>query len=244
MQMANRSAAPAGRNRLIAALSSADRSLLDPHLETVTLEQGTLLQRASAPIEQVYFPHEGMISLLAVMSDGQAIETATVGNEGAVGAMSGFGTRLSFTRAVVQAPVIASRISSAEFRIAIQASVTLRNLMVAYNEVLLAQVQQTAACNALHTMEARLARWLLQTRDRTESDTLPLTQEFLSEMLGVQRTTVNSVVKKLEDAGVILHRRGRIEIADRKGLEAAACECYRIVRGQLSAALPEIGAMN
>ena len=101
--------------------------------------------------------------------------------------------------------------------------------MVAYNEVLLAQVQQTAACNALHKMEARLARWLLQTRDRTQSDTLPLTQELLSEMLGVQRTTVNLVVKQLEHAGVILHRRGRIEIADRKGLEAAACECYRLV---------------
>jgi len=240
MQMANRSAAPARRNRLIAALSSADRSLLDPRLETLTLEQGTLLQEASTPIEQVYFPLEGMASLLAIMSDGQAIETATVGNEGVVGAMSGFGTRLSFTRVVVQAPLIASRISSAEFRLAVQASVTLRNLMVAYNEVLVAQVQQTAACNALHDMEARLARWLLQTRDRTQSDTLPLTQELLSEMLGVQRTTVNLVVKQLEDAGVILHRRGRIEIADRKGLEAAACECYGIVRGQLAAALPEV----
>jgi CRP-like cAMP-binding protein len=117
-------------------------------------------------------------------------------------------------------------------------------LMVAYNEVLLAQVQQTAACNALHPMEARLARWLLQTRDRTDSNTLPLTQDFLSEMLGVRRTTVNVVVKKLEDAGVILHRRGRIEIADRKGLEAAACECYAIVRAQLSVALPEIGGMK
>ena len=93
-------------------------------------------------------------------------------------------------------------------------------------------------------MDARLARWLLQTRDRTTSDTLPLTQDFLSEMLGVQRTTVNLVIKQLEDAGLVLHRRGRIEIADRKGLEAAACECYAIVRGQLSAALPEIGGMN
>jgi CRP-like cAMP-binding protein len=158
-----------------------------------------------------------------------------------VGAMSGFGTRLSFTRAVVQAPMIASRIFSREFRIAVQASVALRDLMVAYNEVLLAQVQQTAACNALHNMEARLARWLLQTRDRTHSDTLSLTQDFLSEMLGVQRTTVNLVVKQLEDTGVILHRRGRIEITNRKGLEAVACECYALVRGQLSAAIPEIG---
>ena len=242
--MATRSSPSARRNRLIAALSSSDQSLLEPYLETLSLAPGTLLQEAQAPIEQVYFPHEGMVSLLAIMSDGQAIETATVGNEGVVGAMSGLGTRLSFTRAVVQAPLIASRISSGEFRIALQASVSLRDLMVAYNEVLLAQVQQTAACNALHSMEARLARWLLQTRDRTNSDTLPLTQEFLSEMLGVQRSTVNVVVKQLEDAGLVLHRRGRIEIADRKGLEAAACECYAIVRAQLSAALPEVSRVN
>jgi CRP-like cAMP-binding protein len=239
--MTNSSVQLARRNRLIAALSSSDQSLLDPHLETIAIKQGTLLQEAGERIDQVYFPLEGMISLLAVMSDGQAIETATVGNEGVVGAMSGFGTRIGFTRAVVQAPLITSRISSREFRIAVQASVSLRDLMVAYNEVLLAQVQQTAACNALHPMEARLARWLLQTRDRTDSDTLPLTQDFLSEMLGVQRTTVNLVIKQLEDAAVIVHRRGRIEITDRKGLKDMACECYGIVRTQLTAALSEIG---
>ena len=127
-----------------------------------------------------------------------------------------------------QAPIIASRILSYGFRIAVQASVSLRDLTVAYNEVLLAQVQQTAACNALHAVEARLARWLLQTRDRTDSDTLPLTQEFLSEMLCVQRTTVNLVINQLEDAGVIVHRRDRIEIIDRKGLEDVACECDAI----------------
>lgn len=239
--MTTRSASSARRNRLLAALSSSDQSLLDPHLETLPIKQGTLLQEAGEPVDQVYFPQEGMVSLLAIMNDGRAIETATVGNEGAVGAMSGFGTRLGFTRAVVQATTIASRISSREFRNAVQASASLRDLMVAYNEVLLAQVQQTAACNALHAMDARLARWLLQTRDRTDSDTLPLTQEFLSEMLGVQRTTVNLVINQLEKAGVVQHRRGRIEIVDRKGLEDVACECYAIVRTQLTAALPEIG---
>ena len=238
--MTTRSASSARRNRLLAALSSLDQSLLDPHLETLPIKQGTLLQEAGEPVDQVYFPQEGMVSLLAIMNDGRAIETATVGNEGAVGAMSGFGTRLGFTRAVVQATTIASRISSREFRNAVQASASLRDLMVAYNEVLLAQVQQTAACNALHAMDARLARWLLQTRDRTDSDTLPLTQEFLSEMLGVQRTTVNLVINQLEETGVVQHRRGRIEIVDRKGLEDVACECYAIVRTQLTAALPEI----
>jgi CRP-like cAMP-binding protein len=237
-----RPAGSARRNRLLAVLSPADRSLLEPHFETVAFRLGVILQEAGQAIEQVYFPHTGMISLLAVMSDGGAIETATVGDEGVVGAMAGFGTRLGFTRAVVQASAIMSRISSRQFRKAIRASASLQRLMVSYNEVLLAQVQQTAACNALHTMESRLARWLLQTQDRVGADALPLTQEFLSQMLGVRRTTVTLVARQLETAGVIRHRRGRIEVVDRKGLEEVACECYAIVRSQLAAALPDMVA--
>jgi CRP-like cAMP-binding protein len=172
------------RNRLLAALTSADHSLLAPHLKELSLELGSLVQEAGAPVEHVYFPHQGMISLLAMMSDGQGIETATVGSEGVTGAMSGFGIRRSSTRAVVQAPLVASRICSVQFRTAVQKSEGIRNLMVSYNEALLAQVQQTAA-HALHAMESRLARWLLQTRDRIDGDVLPLTQEFLSQMLGV-----------------------------------------------------------
>jgi CRP-like cAMP-binding protein len=128
-----------------------------------------------------------------------------------------------------------------ELRNILQESAGLRNLLVSYDQVLKAQIQQTAACNALHSAESRLARWLLQTRDRVDNDTLPLTQEFLSQMLGVRRTTVTLVARQLEKAGVILHRRGRIEIADRKRLEDVACECYGVVRDQLTAALPEIG---
>ena len=112
--------------------------------------------------------------------------------------------------------------------------------MVSYNEALLAQVQQTAACNALHASESRLARWLLQTRDRIDTDVLPLTQEFLSQMLGVRRTTVTLVARQLEKAGVIQNRRGRIVIIDRNGLEDVACECYATIREQMSAALPEL----
>jgi len=230
------------RNRLLTMLAPADQALLEAHLEDVSFEVGAVLQEAGTPIDHVYFPHEGMISLLAVMADGQAIETATVGNEGVVGAMSDFGTRPSFTRAVVQAPMVAARISVRHFRSVIRNGNGIRNLVVGYNEVLLAQVQQTAACNALHPMEARLARWLLQTQDRVESDALPLTQEFLSEMLGVRRTTVNLVARQLENAGLILNRRGRVVITDRKGLEEVACECYAIVRDQLSSALPDAAA--
>jgi CRP-like cAMP-binding protein len=206
-------------------------------LKELSLELGSLLQEAGEPIEHIYFPHQGMVSLLAVMADGQGIETATVGSEGVVGAMSGFGIRRGFTRSVVQAPLLASRISSAQFHTAVQKSEGIRNLIMSYNAMLLAQVQQTAACNALHSTESRLARWLLQTRDRIDSDVLPLTQEFLSQMLGVRRTTVTLVARQLEQAGVIQNRRGRIVIVDRKGLEDVACECYAIVRDQVSVPL-------
>jgi len=145
---------------------------------------GSVLQVPDKPIEYVYFPHQGMISLLAVMSDGQGIETATVGSEGVVGAMSGFGIRRGFTRAVVQAPLVAGRISCTHFQAAVQNSEALKHLIVSYNELLVAQIQQTAACNALHPTESRLARWLLQTRDRIDSDVLPLTQNSCRKCSG------------------------------------------------------------
>ena len=237
--MATERASHNRRNRLLAQLAPDDQALLQPHLDEVSLKVGTLLHEVGSPVKYVYFPYNGMISLLAVMRDGQAIETATVGSEGVVGATAGFGTRAAFTRAVVQAPMLAARVSAAKLRSVIRNGNGLRHLLLSYNEVLLAQVQQTAACNALHPMEARLARWLLQTQDRVESNALPLTQEFLSQMLGVQRTTVNLIARQLEKAGVILNRRGRIVVVDRQGLEEVACECYAVVRDQLAAALPK-----
>src|ERR1700730_144849 len=238
MAMASEHSGQGRQNRLLFALTPEDHSLLAPHLKKQSLQVGTLLQEEGEPVEQIYFPHQGMISLLAIMSDGQGIETATVGSEGVGGAMSGFGASRGFTRAVVQAPLMASRISSLQFQAAVQKSETLRNLMASYSEALLAQVQQTAACNALHAMESRLARWLLQTRDRIDTDVLPLTQEFLSQMLGVRRTTVTLVARQLEQAGLIQNRRGRIVIIDSEGLKDVACECYAIIRDQMSAALP------
>jgi CRP-like cAMP-binding protein len=236
--MASEHAGLGRRNRLLAALTSEDCSLLAPHFRELSLEVGSLVQEAGEPVEYVYFPHAGMVSLLAVMLDGQGIETATVGSEGVVGALSAFDGHRGFTRAVVQAPLVATRISALQFHAVLQKSETLRNVIASYNEILLAQVQQTAACNALHPLECRLARWLLQTRDRIDSDVLPLTQEFLSQMLGVRRTTVTLVARQLEQAGVIQNRRGRIVVTDRKGLEDLACECYAVVRDQISAALP------
>jgi len=217
-------------NHLLAALSRADFTELKALLKQVTLEQGVVLQEPGEEVEQIYFPHDGMVSLLAVMKDGRAIETATVGAEGVVGVMAGIGLHIALTRAVVQLPLVASKISATGFRKAVQSSNTLRNLVVRANDALLAQVQITAACNALHTIEARLARWILQSSDRSRSAALPLTQELLSQMLGVTRSSVSEVAGRLQAAGLIRYVRGNIEIVDRRALEKSACECYGTLR--------------
>jgi CRP-like cAMP-binding protein len=179
-----------------------------------------------------------MISLLAVMGDGQAVETAVVGREGTVGAMSGLGPWRAASRAVVTVPGTAWVIETSRLQDAVRQSEHLRNIILHYKETLLAQVQQTAGCNALHNAEERLARWLLQTRDRIDSDRMPLTQDFLSQMLGVRRPTVTVIAGVLQTAGFIHYRRGYLEIIDRSGLEQAACECYDIIRQRTDQALP------
>ncbi len=184
--------------------------------------------------DRVWFPHTGMVSLLAVMSDGKAVETATVGREGVVGAMAGLGQHIPLTRGVVQVRLVASRAAAAPFRRAVQASPLLREMIVRYNDLLLGQVQVTAACNALHPIQKRLARWILQTRDRIDSDIVPLTQELLSEMLGVRRSSVSEIAGRLQATGLIRYSRGAIEILNRRALEAASCECYAVIRDQSS----------
>jgi CRP-like cAMP-binding protein len=226
----NRRVAPNEPNRLLAALSPIDLALLAPHLEDVRHKQGILLQEAGDPIKVVYFPRTGMISLLAVMRAGNGVETATVGREGAVGVMAGLGGRAAVARAVVQVAGVSSQIRASRFLEAANASAGIRDLIGRYNDAQMTLVHQSAGCNALHHVTARLCRWLLQTRDRSDSDILSLTQEFLSEMLGVQRTTVTPLARSLQVLGLIRYRRGKIEIVDRPGLEEKACECYEAVR--------------
>ena len=185
------------RNLLLASLPAKDFALLAPQLKDIVLEQGTVLQEQGERIDQVYFPHDGIVSLLAVIRQGDAIETATIGYEGAVGAFAGFGMRRAHTRAVVQVRGSASRIAASRLRKVAEDSEAVCRLIVRYGEMLLIQVQQTAACNALHPVEARLSRWLLQARDWLESNTIKLTHEFLSQMLGVRRTTVTVVANML-----------------------------------------------
>ena len=225
----------AGRvNRLLAALPPDDLALLTPHLKEVTLDQGVVLQDQGDQVEDVYFPQDGIISLLAVMQHGDAIETATVGREGAVGAPAGFGPRRSHARAIVQVAGTAAWIAAWRFRKAAEQSAAIRDLIARNGEMLLIQVQQTAACNAMHDVEARLSRWLLQARDRVEGNTIRLTHEFLSQMLGVRRPTVTVVANMLQQNGLIRYHRGRIEILDPAGLEARACECYAVIRNQIA----------
>lgn len=220
-------------NKLLASLPHVDFLKVLPLLTQITLAQGDLLQNPGEEVSHVYFPHDGMISLLAVMLDGRAIETATVGPEGVFGVMAGIGVHKTLAKAVVQLPLTASRLSATAFRQAVQSIEPLRNLVVRANDALLAQVQMTTACNALHNVEARLARWILQSRDRTRSEKIPLTHELLSEMLGVDRSSVSVVASKLQTAGLIRYVRGNVQIIDQKALEKVACECYGTIR-QLS----------
>ncbi len=213
-------------NKLLASLPRGDFEALKPHLAAISLVQGDVVYEAGAEVDYVYFPHSGMFSMLAVMRDGKAIETATVGREGVVGAMAGLGLYKSLVRVMVQLPLHASKIAAAPFRRAVVASDALRDVCVRYNEVMLTQARITAACNALHQIEERFCRWLLQSADRAGSDTVALTQELLAEMLGVRRTSVTDVARKMQDKGVITYSRGVITILDREGLERLSCECY------------------
>ena len=217
-------------NKLLAALTRSDFTLLLPHLTTIGLEQGTVLCEAGDEVDQIHFPLSGMISLVVVMRDGKAIETARIGREGVFGAMSGLGIHHSRVRAIVQLPMFASRIGSPQLRKAATSSKLVADLCVRYNETLLQQARVAAACNTLHSVEARFCRWLLQIHDRAESDSLQLTQEFLSEMLGVRRTSVTEVAIKIQASGAISYSRGVIKILDLDALKAISCECYETLR--------------
>jgi CRP-like cAMP-binding protein len=219
-------------NKLLAALSRSDFALLQPHLTTVGIERGTTLCEVGDEVDDVHFPLSGLISLVFVMRDGKAVETATVGREGVFGAMSGLGIHRSQVRAVARFPMLSSRIDATRLRKAAASSRSIVDLCLRFNEVLLAQARISAACNALHKTEARLCRWLLQTRDHVESDTLQLTQTLLSEMLGVRRTSVTEVARKIQASGAISYSRGVIKILDLEALKSNSCECYETLRKQ------------
>jgi CRP-like cAMP-binding protein len=179
-----------------------------------------------------------MVSLVAVLEDGASAEVAVFGREGVMGFASSLVTRVSFGRYIVQVPGTASRITSGGLRRAADASPDIRHLLLRYTEALLAQTFQTVACNAVHTVEARCCRWILATHDRVRRDDLPLTHEFLAEMLGVQRPTVSIITRTLQSAGLIKQGRSLIRVVDRAGLEETACGCYAAIRRSFERVLP------
>jgi CRP-like cAMP-binding protein len=231
---------PLGENRLLRRLRVDDLSRLQPNLKEVSMVRGVVLHPAGEPIEHVYFPLGGMISLLAVMRTGEQIETAIVGREGVVGASIGSDGSHSAGQATVQIEGSAWQVQAAKFLELYRTSEPFRTLMNRFQNVIFLQAQQSAACHALHAVEARLCRLLLQSQDTIETDVVPLTQEFLSHMLGVQRTSVSLSAHTLQKAGLIRYSRGQIKILDRSGLKESACECYEVVREHVNKAVPPL----
>jgi len=227
-------------NRLLARIQPAGFARLLPHLEVVPLVPRDILVETGALLKEVYFPHSGVVCLMASMRSGVA-EMATVGCEGFVGFEAVLGGQTAANRALVQLAGSASRVSVPALRAAMDRSPTIRELLLRYVRFFLIQALQSVACNTLHDVDARCAQWLLRAQDRGgESETLNLTQEFLAEMLGVQRPSVTLVARSLQKAGLIRYRRGVIAITNRRGLEEAACECYGIVRRALDEILPPV----
>ena len=218
---------PHPQNKVLSQVSAADRPLLEECLTPFAAKIGNILYEADDVVDYVYFPITGMVSILTVMNDGTAVETATVGDEGAIGALAAVGSRTSHGRAAIQFDLTALRLKTQHFLQLYSDSDSFRKAVNIANDLLVGQFQQTAACNALHHIEARLARWLLQADDRAaHSAPMNLTQEYMAETLAVQRTTVNEVANTLRNEGLISYSRGKIAVLDRAGLERRACECY------------------
>jgi CRP-like cAMP-binding protein len=226
------------RNRLLATLPRDDLLRLWPDCELVPLVRGSVLIGVDEPQTRVYFVETGVVSLVAVFANRTASEMAMVGPEGVVGIGALLGGDTAFGQCVVQAPGVALALEAARFRRALRKSPSLRAACQAYARAFLCEALQTAACNCVHLVEERCARWLLMSHHRSDGATLSLTQEYLAEMLGVCRSTVTVAASALQRAGLIRYRRGTIAVLDRAGLEAAACECYRIIRNHYQLLLP------
>jgi CRP-like cAMP-binding protein len=219
-------------NRLLQLLPAADYEALRPHLQIVEMERETALVEAGAALTHVFLPNSGIVSMVVSLAEGQTVEVAMVGNDGIVGAAEALADGISLTDAVVLCPGTASVIGIADFRTMAGGNAVLRSLVARHEQTLLAQAQQSAACNAAHSVEERLARWLLRARDLWKGETLPMTQELLARMIGVQRNAVSIVAHALQEAGVISYSRGRIEITDVEALLGTSCECYRTVKAR------------
>jgi CRP-like cAMP-binding protein len=219
-------------NQLLAALPAADFELVRPHLETVELVQEDVLVGAGDRLTRVFFPHNGAISLVVSLGSGEIIEVATIGRDSIYGGTAALDGNISLTDAIVQLPGTASTLEVGRLRAAADRSATFRTTLIRHEQALFAQAQQSAACNASHSVEARLARWLLRMHDLSNDNELLLTQDFLAQMIGVQRNSVSTVAHTLQKAGIIKYARGHIKIMDLEALRGASCECYEAVNAQ------------
>ena len=227
------------RNRLLLALPSRNLKQLMPQLEQIRCRRGQVLIQADRSLDDVFFPDSGVISAVAVYSDGSVIEMATIGREGCTGVQAIFGAKSSSVQLLVQIPGSAAKMSRAAFTRAMRSMPSFRSLMYAYIHAFLEQVMVSVACNAAHSLKERLARWLLMMRDRSDDDALPITQDMLAEMLGVQRPSITHAARELEHAGLIERGRRQVTILNRQDLKRASCECYQLVRTRLAFHLPK-----
>ncbi len=223
---------PIWPNGLLASLPQEDFELIRPQLRTIKLAQEMVLIDAGAPLTKVYFPHGGVISLVVSLSEGKAVEVAMVGRDSVFGGSAALDGKISLTSAVVQYPGIASTLDVGLLRAAADRSLSFRTALIRHDQALFAQATQTAACNASHTVEARLSRWLLWMRHLSGSDSLPLTQEFLAQMIGSHRNRVSLVANVLQKADIIRYSRGHIDIKDVDSLMATSCECFATIKEQ------------
>lgn len=226
-------------NRLLLALPPRNLKQLAPKLGFIRCEQDQILLDVDASIDHVFFPNSGVISILAVYADGNMIEMATIGREGCAGVQAFFGAKRSSARFLVQVPGGAAKMSRPAFSRAMKSMPSFRDLILAYVQAFLEQVLVSAACNGRHSLKERLARWMLMMRDRSDTDVMPITQELLAELLGVQRPSLTHAVAELEAAGLLLRGRRQITILDRQGLTKASCECYQLVRDRVTSHLPQ-----
>jgi CRP-like cAMP-binding protein len=224
---------PRSPNRLLANLSPGNFSLVSPALRTIDLVHAAELAVAGDDLTDAYFPHSGVISLVIRLTTGATTEIAMVGRDSVFGASAALGGSAALTTAIVQSPGICSVLSIKRLQEAADQSITFRKVLARHEQAIFVQAQQSAGCIASHTSIARLARWLLRARDAAGTDELQFTQEFLAQMLGVQRNAVSYVANELQEKGIIRVARGRIVIVDVHQLMAAACECYVTVRDEL-----------
>ena len=216
------------KNGLLAALSPEDVERFFSDLQPVSFLIGHVFYDVGTPFENVYFIEQGLASVLTNLTNGSMIEVGMIGREGMVGVPVLLGDEISVQRVIVQVPGTALRMKAAPCKTAFDESAAVRGILLRFTAAILNMSAQTAACNRAHSMKQRCARWLLMSSDRIQSDVMPMTHEFLSSMLGVRRTGVTAIAGELQRSGLIPYHRGQVTIVDRAGLEAAACECYRI----------------